>query len=95
MKAPKPLLVGDMIRAGLITRDDVLALVGQIFDGKRVLPVGSGECKVRLRKHAGLTRHLQECVTTILLTSEGIPPAGTAVEAIPEAEAAADAEIAA
>ena len=95
MKARKPLLVGDMIRAGLITRDDVLALVGQIFDGQRVLPVGSGDCKVVLRKHSDLTRHLQECLTTVLLTSEAIPPAGAAVEAIAEGEAADPAEIAA
>lgn len=83
-KAPKTPLVGDLIRSGLITREDVLDLVGQIFDGRRTLPVGKGGCQIVLQRHGGLTKHLQECLTTVLLTSPGLAPAGSAID-MPEA----------
>jgi hypothetical protein len=82
MKARKAPLVGDLIRAGLITREDVVRLVGQLFDGKRTLPVGSGGCQVVLRRHDGLTKHLQECLTTILLTSDAVSPVEVEAEAL-------------
>ena len=83
-------LVGDYIRAGEITRDDVVRLVETMFNGERTLPVGSKGHHVILKKFDGLTRHLQECLTTIILTSHGVAPEGSAA-AITDSSDVADA----
>ena len=38
----KPVRVGDLIKATEITRDQVLAAVATIFDGRTTLPVSDG-----------------------------------------------------
>lgn len=71
---------GDLIRAGIITLDDVKALAAQIFDGKRSLPAGKQGVTITLQKHEGLTAHLQMCLVTMLLTSEAKMPEGQSVD---------------
>ncbi len=74
MKDRKPVTVGNLVRDGKITREDVVALAKQIFDGRRELPVGAKDCRIILRPYEGLSKHLQECVMTMLLTSDGMAP---------------------
>lgn len=74
MKGSKLVTVGDFVKDGKITREDVVALAKQIFDGRRELPVGGKDCRIILRPYGGLSKHLQECVMTMLLTSEGVAP---------------------
>jgi hypothetical protein len=40
--AEKPVRVGDLIKAKEITRDQVLAAVASIFNGRTTLPVSDG-----------------------------------------------------
>jgi hypothetical protein len=82
MKTPDRPLVGDCVRTGLVRREDVVALARAIFDGQRTLPLGATGCEVILRGHDGLTKHLQECIVTILLTSSAVVPTGTPVSTV-------------
>ncbi len=72
MKRAPTILVGDCVKRNEITREDVVNLAKAMFDGRRELPVGERGTSVVLKDFDSLTKHLQECLVTILLTSPAI-----------------------
>jgi hypothetical protein len=61
-------LVGDHIKQGTITRDQVVKLAEALFDGKRELPVGP--LKIVTPDLKKVTPHIREMILTALLTAE-------------------------
>lgn len=63
------MIVGDLIRAGKVQRDQVVRLAEALFDGKRELPLGNG-VKVKAPDLKQTTPHIREMILTALLTAE-------------------------
>ena len=63
------MMVGELVKAGTVKRDQVVRLAESIFDGKRELPLGAGVKMVApdLKK---VTPHIREMILTAFLTSE-------------------------
>jgi len=64
--------IGNLVKAGTVSRDDVVALARTMFDGRRE-PLTNG-VEIVIPKFDTLTTHAREIIITALLTAAAITP---------------------
>ena len=67
----KPARVGDLVKAKEITRDQVLAAVATIFDGRTTLPLSDGYALV-LPDLSKMTPFTREAIMTAMIEARAV-----------------------
>ena len=67
----KPVRVGDLVKAKEITRDQVLAAVATVFDGRTAVPVSDG-CEVILPDLSKMTPFTREAIMSAMIEAGAV-----------------------
>ena len=67
----KPVRVGDLVKAKEITRDQVLAAVATIFDGRTTVPLSDGHALI-LPDLAKMTPFAREAIVSTLIEAGAV-----------------------